>query len=212
GYRPGPDWAHGMYHGPLVVQGLRFDMSDPAVFATMQGLNETLCRFELSTGEVGYGMHENACAGIYRPYGFDTPDAVARYRGSAGVHPALHVGVDDAPGDAPAPVGAAPPGVLVADERDAQARRHRARGAVRGEGRRLGDGGVAARAHARLHAEERRGGGEAQDARAQEAQVALDVAHAGRAVVEARAGREAVGDPLPVVAAERLEVGRELGA
>jgi len=77
GYRPGPDWAHGMYHGPLVVQGLRFDMGDPAVFATMQGLNETLCRFELSTGEIGYGMHENACAGIYRPYGFDTVDAVA---------------------------------------------------------------------------------------------------------------------------------------
>ena len=40
-------------------------------------LNETLCRFELSTGEVGYGMHENMLVGIYRPTGFDTPEAVA---------------------------------------------------------------------------------------------------------------------------------------
>ena len=36
-----------------------------------------LCRWELSTGEIGYGMHENACSGVYHPYGFDTPEAVA---------------------------------------------------------------------------------------------------------------------------------------
>ena len=40
-------------------------------------LNETLCRFELATGEVGYGMHENLLVGIHRPSGFLTPDAVA---------------------------------------------------------------------------------------------------------------------------------------
>lgn len=77
GYLPSADWAHGMYQGELVVQGLRFDVGDPAVRRQISLLNETLCRFELSTGEVGYGMHENLCIGVYRPYGFDTPDAVA---------------------------------------------------------------------------------------------------------------------------------------
>ena len=33
--------------------------------------------WELSTGEVGYGMHENVCAGVYHPYGFHSFDAVA---------------------------------------------------------------------------------------------------------------------------------------
>ena len=77
GYAPTPEWAHGMYQGELVVQGLTFDMSDPDVFASMQGLNETLCRFDASNGDVGFGMHENALSGIYRPYGFETPEAVA---------------------------------------------------------------------------------------------------------------------------------------
>jgi hypothetical protein len=36
-----------------------------------------LCRWQLSTGEIGYGMHENACFGVYRPYGFLSMDAVA---------------------------------------------------------------------------------------------------------------------------------------
>jgi hypothetical protein len=77
GYFPAPDWAHGKYQGELVVQGLTWDVGDPAVRRQIAGLNETLCRFELSTGEVGYGMHENLCLGVYKPYGFQTPDAVA---------------------------------------------------------------------------------------------------------------------------------------
>jgi hypothetical protein len=40
-------------------------------------LNETLCRFELDTGEVAYGMHENMCLGVYRPLGFEKPGDVA---------------------------------------------------------------------------------------------------------------------------------------
>ncbi len=75
GYFPAPDWAHGKYQGELVVQGLSWDVGDPKVRQQIAGLNETLCRFELSTGEVGYGMHENLCIGVYRPYGFDVaPD------------------------------------------------------------------------------------------------------------------------------------------
>jgi hypothetical protein len=77
GYLPAADWGHGMYQGELVVQGLTWDVSDPAVRKQISLLNETLCRFDLSTGEVGYGMHENLCIGVYRPYGFETPDATA---------------------------------------------------------------------------------------------------------------------------------------
>ncbi len=77
GYRPTADWGLGHYQGPIKVEGLSWDMSDPTQLAEIQGLNETLCRWELSTGEVGFGMHENTVAGVYKPYGFDTPDSVA---------------------------------------------------------------------------------------------------------------------------------------
>ena len=56
-----------MYQGALKVEGLVHDLSDPEERRKYAVLNETLCRFELSTGEVGYGMHENLLAGIYRP-------------------------------------------------------------------------------------------------------------------------------------------------
>ena len=59
------------------VEGLVWDLRDPKQFAEIQGLNEMLCRWQLSTGEVGYGMHENACFGVYHPYGFHAMDAVA---------------------------------------------------------------------------------------------------------------------------------------
>ena len=55
----------------------RLDLSDPATRSQYGLLKETLSRFELSTGEVGYGMHENICLGVYRPHGFETGDAVA---------------------------------------------------------------------------------------------------------------------------------------
>jgi hypothetical protein len=78
GYRPDADWGHGTWRGQNVVQGLVHDMSTQAKRNPWAFLNETLCRFELDTGEVGYGMHENLCFGIHRPSGFDTPDAVAK--------------------------------------------------------------------------------------------------------------------------------------
>jgi hypothetical protein len=77
GYLPSADWGHGMYQGELKVEGLTWDVSDPAVRKQISLLNETLCRFDLSTGEVGYGMHENLCIGVYKPYGFETPESVA---------------------------------------------------------------------------------------------------------------------------------------
>lgn len=77
GYRPSEAWGLGHYQGPLKVEGLEWDMSDPKQLAEIQGLNEMLCKWDLSTGEVGYGMHENAVSGVYEPYGFMTPDTVA---------------------------------------------------------------------------------------------------------------------------------------
>ena len=70
-------WGHGVYQGPLEVEGLVHDLSDPEVRRRYAVLNETLCRFELDTGEVGYGMHENMLIGVYRPTGFHTPETVA---------------------------------------------------------------------------------------------------------------------------------------
>ncbi len=77
GYQPGGSWALGCYQGKLKVEGLSWDMNDPKQFAEIQGLNEMLCRWELSNGDVGYGMHENAVFGIYKPYGFNSWEAVA---------------------------------------------------------------------------------------------------------------------------------------
>lgn len=77
GYRRDDHWGLGCYQGELAVEGLSWDLTDPKQFAEIQGLNEMLCRWELSTGEVGYGMHENACHGIYHPYGFDSWQSVA---------------------------------------------------------------------------------------------------------------------------------------
>ncbi len=77
GYRSDGKWGLGFYQGELKVEGLTWDMSDPAQFAELQGLNEMLCRWELSSGEIGYGMHENAVSGVYEPYGFDSPTRMA---------------------------------------------------------------------------------------------------------------------------------------
>jgi hypothetical protein len=77
GYVPDGQWGHGYYQGALKVEGLVHDLSDPEARRRYAVLNETLCRFETSTGEIGYGMHENLLAGVHRPSGFLTPDAVA---------------------------------------------------------------------------------------------------------------------------------------
>ena len=77
GYVPDEGWGHGYYQGQLKVQGVVHDLSDAEVRRRFAFLNETLCRFETDTGEVGFGMHENMLVGIHRPGGFTTPTAVA---------------------------------------------------------------------------------------------------------------------------------------
>jgi hypothetical protein len=77
GYMPRDGWGHGFYQGKNVVQGMTFDMSTQAKRTEYAVLNETLCRLELGTGEVSYGMHENMLIGIYKPFGFETPSTMA---------------------------------------------------------------------------------------------------------------------------------------
>jgi hypothetical protein len=57
------DWRHGMYQGPLVVQGIELDVVDDA--DKLWGLVESVCRFEAG-GDVGYGMNEY---GFFGPFG-----------------------------------------------------------------------------------------------------------------------------------------------
>ena len=77
GYRNDGYWGHGVYQGPLKVEGLEHDMSTPELRAPWAFINETLCRFDRDDGAVGWGMHENMCIGIYQPAGFQTPDQMA---------------------------------------------------------------------------------------------------------------------------------------
>ncbi|MFP6627780.1 MAG: hypothetical protein VCC67_01945 [Myxococcota bacterium] len=77
GYIPQPDWTLGMYQGELKVEGLTYDVSTPEARAQYGPLYETLSRYELSSGQVGYGLLENLCVGTYHPHGFDNPGAVA---------------------------------------------------------------------------------------------------------------------------------------
>lgn len=77
GYIPQPDWVHGMYQGPLKVEGKTYDVSTEEARAALGPLYEVLCKFELSTGEVSYGLLECLCVGTYHPFGFDSPGAMA---------------------------------------------------------------------------------------------------------------------------------------
>jgi len=67
GYGFDPDWRHGMYQGPLVVQGLELDMIDDA--EKLWGLCDCAARFELGS-EVGFGLHEYGFFGPFARYGF----------------------------------------------------------------------------------------------------------------------------------------------
>ena len=69
GYGFDADWRHGMYQGPLVVQGVEYDLSKPEDAARMIGLIDAVARFE-TNGEVGYGLFEYMILGPYEPYGF----------------------------------------------------------------------------------------------------------------------------------------------
>lgn len=80
GYGMEEDWRHGMYQGPLVVQGL--DMSHDEITPLGQyALVDHVARFEYE-GNVGFGLHEHGFFGAFQKAGMkdagsgaDTADA-----------------------------------------------------------------------------------------------------------------------------------------
>jgi hypothetical protein len=71
GYGIDPDWRHGMYQGPLVVQGVEMDYERDA--ERLFGLVDQVARFEQSGGvtggAVGHGLHEFFFIGGFPRYG-----------------------------------------------------------------------------------------------------------------------------------------------
>ena len=77
GYVANPEWVHGQYHGPLKLEAVEVDVATAEQRGALGPLYEHICRFELNTGEVGYGMFENISVGHHFKYGFDSFEAVA---------------------------------------------------------------------------------------------------------------------------------------
>ncbi len=73
GYGFDTDWRHGMWQGPLVVQGVSYDLRDPEVRAGMWGIVDAVARFEVrggtSAGAVGHGLFETLILGRHDPTG-----------------------------------------------------------------------------------------------------------------------------------------------
>jgi hypothetical protein len=68
GYGMESDWRHGMYQGPLVVQGLTKAVDEIASFG-QYGVVDHVARFETTTGIVGHGLHEHGFWGAFNKYG-----------------------------------------------------------------------------------------------------------------------------------------------
>ena len=78
GYLYDGTWGHGVWQGAAPkVEGLVDPVGAPAERLHLAWLNETLCRYETNDGQVGYGMFENLCRGLYLPFGFTSAEAVA---------------------------------------------------------------------------------------------------------------------------------------
>ncbi|MER3452146.1 MAG: hypothetical protein C4344_00080 [Acidimicrobiia bacterium] len=76
GYGLDADWRHGMYQGPLVVQGRAWSLDDPFVQAGMFAVVDNAARFQLD-GSEGYGLFEVAVVGPHGRYGFTGWDDMA---------------------------------------------------------------------------------------------------------------------------------------
>jgi hypothetical protein len=74
----GPPWRHGVYQGPLAVEGERWDLRDPETLRRISGLHEVLCEWQVEGGPTGYGVFEFLCIGPYEPYGFASATDVAQ--------------------------------------------------------------------------------------------------------------------------------------
>lgn len=69
GYGTEPGWRHGMYQGPLEVQHLSFDLTDPTIIKQSYGLVDNVARYTLDE-QVRHGLLENAVLGPNDRYGF----------------------------------------------------------------------------------------------------------------------------------------------
>ncbi|MEK7692564.1 MAG: hypothetical protein AAB349_00055 [Chloroflexota bacterium] len=68
-------WRHGQYHGPLVVEGEAWDLTDPATIQKAGVHTQTVCDFAVEgLGDIGtgHGVFEFLALGTYLPYGFKT--------------------------------------------------------------------------------------------------------------------------------------------
>jgi len=68
GYGMEDDWRHGMYQGPLVVQYHEYKQEDLEAWG-WYGVVDHVARFETSTGDTGYGLHEHGFFGPFPKYG-----------------------------------------------------------------------------------------------------------------------------------------------
>ncbi len=69
GYGMDADWRHGMYQGPLKVEGLRLQVDEIWPIAQF-GVVDHVGRFEYA-GHVGYGLYEQAFIGPFGRLGLD---------------------------------------------------------------------------------------------------------------------------------------------
>lgn len=80
GYAYFGGWRHGQYHGPLVVEGETWDLSDESLLTRIRGQNQTICEVHVDGIDglgTGYGPLEFLVLGVYLPYGFTSADDVA---------------------------------------------------------------------------------------------------------------------------------------
>jgi hypothetical protein len=62
-----PDWRHGMYQGPLVVQGKEYNVADIATLGQLILVDH--CGRYRYDGHVGYGLYEHGFIGPFEKYG-----------------------------------------------------------------------------------------------------------------------------------------------
>jgi hypothetical protein len=74
GYGVEEDWRHGMYQGPLVVQGRDFEVAEIEGIGQLTIVDQ-VARFEQrvdgTPGAIGYGLHEHGFFGPFPAYGMD---------------------------------------------------------------------------------------------------------------------------------------------
>ncbi|MBJ7293642.1 MAG: hypothetical protein JHC78_08875 [Ilumatobacteraceae bacterium] len=73
GYGYDADWRHGMYQGPLKVEGVHIDLTTPEGAARMFGICDASAKFTYADKHgthVGYGLFETMVIGPHDQYGF----------------------------------------------------------------------------------------------------------------------------------------------